>query len=239
LWDEFIRSFSAGYLNYVESHKDPIPAIEWFNDLEGAPNYMNMVITRTSLSKVMSAYPEKIAEAKGYIKPQSGEDTIRKDHASANTTSVASTTKQDLAESGLNVSNHEEESAKQGTSTPFTLNSTNVNTQNNKLSALRSSSGSKRNILAEETSNAPADVKRARHSMGSTSIASTQEINTLIMPPRSSLGSVSVSAGWKYGGSAKSTVGDSERKRRFHDYLLRKRAKGVASSTAGSTTGSI
>lgn len=232
LWDEFIRAFSAGYLSYVENHRDPIPAIEWFNNLEGTPNYTSMVVSRTSLSKVMSAYPEKVAEAKGYIKPQGGGDSTTKAQAPSATATMAN---HGLAGPKSGPSHHEKESARQSTSIGSKSLKTNIH--NDKPSAVTAPISSKRNLDAEAAANVPTVRKQTRHSIAGTTIASSLEPHKSTMSPRSSLGNMAVSDGWKYG-SVKSTAGDSERKRRLHDYLLKKKAKGVTSSTASSANGS-
>lgn len=70
-WDEFIRAFSSGYYDYVSTSANPLPAIEWFNELEGAPQFTSMVVKKANIERVLSLYSDTVAEARGYIKPPS------------------------------------------------------------------------------------------------------------------------------------------------------------------------
>jgi hypothetical protein len=72
-WDEFIRAFSAGYYDYVSTSANPLPAIEWFNDQEGAPQFTSMVVKKANIERVLSLYSDTVAEARGYIKPPSAD----------------------------------------------------------------------------------------------------------------------------------------------------------------------
>ena len=72
-WDEFIRAFSAGYYDYVSASANPLPAIEWFNDQEGAPQFTSMVVKKANIARVLSLYSDTVAEARGYIKSPSAD----------------------------------------------------------------------------------------------------------------------------------------------------------------------
>ncbi|KAK2594335.1 hypothetical protein QQS21_007980 [Conoideocrella luteorostrata] len=77
LYDDFIRSLSAGYLNYVRSAgpgQEPLPAIEWFNMLDGQPLFTQMVITKGNLKTVLDAFPDEVAHARSYISGRSERD---------------------------------------------------------------------------------------------------------------------------------------------------------------------
>jgi hypothetical protein len=71
LYDDFIRAFSDGYLKYVNEARpgqEPLPAIEWFNMLQGAPKYCQMVITRQNLRLVLDMFPMEVAIARQFIR---------------------------------------------------------------------------------------------------------------------------------------------------------------------------
>lgn len=51
--------------------QEALPAIEWFNMLQGEPEYRNMVITRANLKSVLAMFPEDVARARKYISRES------------------------------------------------------------------------------------------------------------------------------------------------------------------------
>lgn len=70
LYDDYIRAFSEGYQAYVAGSREDqeiLPAFEWFNMLEGEPEYKNMVVTSTGLKSFLSMFPEEVASARRYI----------------------------------------------------------------------------------------------------------------------------------------------------------------------------
>lgn len=76
LYDDFIRAFSEGYLTYVAGAREgqeALPAIEWFNMLQGEPEYRKMIVTRANLKSVLSMFPEGVARARRYISGDPGE----------------------------------------------------------------------------------------------------------------------------------------------------------------------
>lgn len=79
LYDDFIRAFAAGYLKYVLSAgegQQPLPAIEWFNMLEGQPEYTLMVMTRENLRTVLGMFPEEVAKARRYISHEAKDKAV-------------------------------------------------------------------------------------------------------------------------------------------------------------------
>lgn len=74
LYDDFIRAFSSGYLGYVRNAgagQEALPAIEWFNLLDGRPEYSQMIINKKNVKGVLDAYPEEVALARQYISGKS------------------------------------------------------------------------------------------------------------------------------------------------------------------------
>lgn len=77
LYDDFIRSFSGAYLSYVSGARagqEPLPAIEWFNMLSGAPVFNKMAITRKTLTGTLETFPEEVARSRKFITGDPGED---------------------------------------------------------------------------------------------------------------------------------------------------------------------
>ena len=70
LFDDFIRAWSEGYLPYVgdcDSSDPPskaLTAIEWFNQLDGAPIFTKQVMTTTELERVFEFYPAEVVTAR-------------------------------------------------------------------------------------------------------------------------------------------------------------------------------
>ncbi|GAB0136998.1 hypothetical protein EsDP_00005281 [Epichloe bromicola] len=74
LYDDFIRAFSSGYLGYVRNAgagREALPAIEWFNLLDGRPEYFQMIINKKNVKEVLEAYSEEVAHARRYISGKS------------------------------------------------------------------------------------------------------------------------------------------------------------------------
>ncbi|KAF4505558.1 hypothetical protein G6O67_007493 [Ophiocordyceps sinensis] len=77
LFDDFVRAFSVGYLQYVAragSGQDPLPAVEWFNLLGGAPLYDRMVVSRKNLEAILASFPEEVKKARNIIKNDDEDD---------------------------------------------------------------------------------------------------------------------------------------------------------------------
>lgn len=67
LFDDFIRAFSGGYQGYVAqagAGQEPLPALEWFNNLAGRPIYNFCAMARENLHIVIQHYPEQSKAAK-------------------------------------------------------------------------------------------------------------------------------------------------------------------------------
>ncbi|KAI9172233.1 hypothetical protein HJFPF1_01727 [Paramyrothecium foliicola] len=70
LYDDFIRSFSAGYLAYVKDAgpgQEPLPALEWYNIQSGSPKFTKMVVNKKNLDVILKTYPEEVAQARSVI----------------------------------------------------------------------------------------------------------------------------------------------------------------------------
>ncbi|KAM4058701.1 hypothetical protein HRG_006347 [Hirsutella rhossiliensis] len=77
LFDDFVRAFSVGYLQYVARAgpgQEPLPAIEWFNLLGGAPLYNRMVVSRKNLDAILAAFPEEVKKARNIIRDDDDDD---------------------------------------------------------------------------------------------------------------------------------------------------------------------
>ncbi|VUC23170.1 unnamed protein product [Clonostachys rosea] len=68
LWDDFIRAFSADYVEYVENTDDPLPALDWFNTLTGAPVFTQLLVKRDTIHDILNSYPDELRMAKSYTK---------------------------------------------------------------------------------------------------------------------------------------------------------------------------
>ncbi|EFY99123.1 hypothetical protein X797_002550 [Metarhizium robertsii] len=70
LYDDFIRAYSAEYRKYVtgaRAGQEPLPAVEWFNMLQGEPEYSKMVITKQNLQHVLDMFPDEVARTRRYL----------------------------------------------------------------------------------------------------------------------------------------------------------------------------
>lgn len=77
LFDDFVRAFSLGYLQYVARAgpcQEPLPAIEWFNLLSGVPLYTRMVVSRQNLDAILAAFPEEVKKARNIIRDEDDDD---------------------------------------------------------------------------------------------------------------------------------------------------------------------
>ncbi|KAJ6442718.1 Restriction of telomere capping protein 5 [Purpureocillium lavendulum] len=75
-YDEFIRAFSHGYLEYVAKAgpgQEPLPAVEWFNMLPGRQIYTAMVVRAENLDAIIKAFPHEVARARRIIRGASEE----------------------------------------------------------------------------------------------------------------------------------------------------------------------
>lgn len=82
LYDEFIRSFSSGYLTYVAkagANQEPLPAIEWFNIQRGPIIYGKMAITRDTLQHVLETHHVEVSKVRSLILGASAADETRMD----------------------------------------------------------------------------------------------------------------------------------------------------------------
>ncbi len=82
LYDEFIRSFSSGYLNYVgkaRAGQEPLPAIEWFNMQRGPSIYGKLVMTRETLQRVLELHHAEVSKVRSLILGASEADETRID----------------------------------------------------------------------------------------------------------------------------------------------------------------
>lgn len=71
LYDDFIRAFS-GYLRYYDNAgpgQEPLPAIEWFNNIPGPALYNGMVITSRDLEYIFNCFQNEVGRARQYMTP--------------------------------------------------------------------------------------------------------------------------------------------------------------------------
>ena len=65
LFDDFVRAWTEGYLPYIREcdESDPptkaLRAIEWFNQLDGAPVFTKHILTVPELDRVLEFYPDE------------------------------------------------------------------------------------------------------------------------------------------------------------------------------------
>lgn len=79
-YDDFVRAFSGGYLDYVRKAgpgQDPLPAIEWFNMLRGQLVFSGLVITKANLKIALQEHPEEVARARKYLLCEPPQETDR------------------------------------------------------------------------------------------------------------------------------------------------------------------
>ncbi|CAH0048337.1 unnamed protein product [Clonostachys solani] len=91
LWDDFIRAFSADYVEYVENTNDPLPALDWFNTLTGAPVFTQLLVKRDTIHDILNTYPDELRVAQSYTNEEGrnkGRDSRSRgsDHQSENST---------------------------------------------------------------------------------------------------------------------------------------------------------
>ena len=66
LYDDFIREFAHGYQTYAKAARNgqrPLPAIQWYNNLQGRPKYNSMILTRENIGYVLDVYPKDVIQA--------------------------------------------------------------------------------------------------------------------------------------------------------------------------------
>ncbi|KAL7793225.1 hypothetical protein V8C37DRAFT_378835 [Trichoderma ceciliae] len=70
LYDDFIRAWSGGYLKYANNAgpgQTPLPAIEWFNMLQGPILFNRMCVNKGNIDTVLNAYPEEVARHRAIL----------------------------------------------------------------------------------------------------------------------------------------------------------------------------
>ncbi|KAF4124961.1 hypothetical protein GMORB2_3800 [Geosmithia morbida] len=67
LWDDFIRAFSAQYLDYVRDATDPLVASDWYNDRDELPLFSAQVVRKENLGAILELYSDEVAKAKRYV----------------------------------------------------------------------------------------------------------------------------------------------------------------------------
>lgn len=215
LWDEFIRVFSAGYYEYVNTNTNPLPAIEWFNNLEGVPQFDSMVVKKGNIDTVLSLYKDTVEEAKGYIKPtSSNEDT------DARPTYPASSSSSGTTPIGHPKAARTEKAKEKRPSTETTV---------------PTESRSKR-LRTESLGNRvpSSSFPRPPSSAVIPSNNSTPDLHMKQKSVRSSSASLTRTNNWKYGGSLKKTARDPERQERLRQFMS-KRLQGPGSSLRGAS----
>lgn len=247
LYDEFIREFSNKYLEYVESSSNPISAFEWFNSQNGPPEFSNMVVQNTTLDIIMASYPDKIAEAKGYIKNHGTTDS----DAPSTTQQAPKPVSTSIVLTEADPTPPHRQSAKSAKHVPSTTSrSTSAESQQGNGSAALDTLGStKRKIVFDDNTNTS---KRFRQSLGtvtprvsdsrpsvsSTLVASTPGVTRRASSVRSSsMGKAVASPGWKYGGLQRTPAQEAERSQRLQEYLRKSQVKRTSSINGNAAKG--
>lgn len=215
LWDDFIRSFSAEYLDYVHNTANPLVASEWYHARDEPPQFREGVVNKHNLDDIMSSYPGEIARARRYTVEGDGSPAKRRStvqHQGTSSTrpiSAGGKTKPPPAE-------------RSGTVTP---------TNNASLSPAPAPERQKKPLVPQSSAQSWAPVKTPtaqkpqRHSMGSVpaSGASSSVPGGLETPParrpasRSSAGAWNPSTGKGYlkSLSRRRTLTEQEKVRKF------------------------
>ena len=78
LYDDFIRAFSGGYLDYIQTvpvgSQGTLTAVEWYNDNCEQPLYLKGIITKANLILVLGQYPDEVQEAERLLDSPGVED---------------------------------------------------------------------------------------------------------------------------------------------------------------------
>lgn len=71
LYDDYIRTFSSGYLPYCRKAgpgQEPLSSSEWFNMFVKESKYTQRIVNRKTLSLVLASYPVQVAKARQLVK---------------------------------------------------------------------------------------------------------------------------------------------------------------------------
>lgn len=82
LYDDFIRLFSHGYLDYVNGAgpaQQPLSAIEWFNLQTGPPLYTRQVMTNDNIDAALTFYEADVATIRGQVAQQQQEEEVEEE----------------------------------------------------------------------------------------------------------------------------------------------------------------
>lgn len=206
LWDEFIRAFSAGYYDYVNTHTNPVPAIEWFNNLEGTPEFTSMVVKKDNIGRVLSLYKESVEEAKGYIKPAGAKEGTDVRRTSTTAPSVRGT-------ANLHPKASQMESKKGKRPSIGTPVATDLRSKR-----LRTNSVGK-GAPSPTISGAPSSATLLSN-------VSTSHLHSKQTSARSSSASLVRTNSWKYGRSLRNSSQDRDRQEQLRQFIIAK-TKGV------------
>ena len=74
LYDDFIRTFSHGYIKYIsrirkdpKSQEEELPAVEWFNKIDGPPVFSDMVVTKCNLDYILRIYQDDVTRLTSFV----------------------------------------------------------------------------------------------------------------------------------------------------------------------------
>ncbi|KAI1074303.1 hypothetical protein F5B20DRAFT_463681 [Whalleya microplaca] len=73
LYDDFIRAWAEGYLQYVKDCDNSEPpvkalnAIGWYNEIDDDPLFTSRIVTRQNLESVINFYPDELRDAQNVL----------------------------------------------------------------------------------------------------------------------------------------------------------------------------
>ncbi|KAI0008680.1 hypothetical protein F4779DRAFT_421371 [Xylariaceae sp. FL0662B] len=73
LYDDFIRAWTEGYLQYVKDcdHSEPptvaLNAIEWYNEIDDDPIFTSRIVTRQNLESILNFYPDELCASRNVL----------------------------------------------------------------------------------------------------------------------------------------------------------------------------
>lgn len=73
LYDDFIRAWHQGYMQYVEecdSAEPPVKALNaivWYNDIDDDPLFVSRVVTKQNLESILNFYPDELQSARSLL----------------------------------------------------------------------------------------------------------------------------------------------------------------------------
>ena len=112
LYDDFIRAFSGGFLDYVEQEhaSESMSAVNWYNDLDGATLFNRFLVTKQNLPSILHFYPDEVAGLRKIIESDEDKD----ENTSSMSDEVADVTTRSNPSVSMNEGSTSEEAVKTG-----------------------------------------------------------------------------------------------------------------------------